>query len=239
MNYDTFYSEFTSALQTHDIKMTDKAQHNVGLYFHMLLQAQERMNLTSYRTINDFVCYHLLDTVKLAELVEFQPTMKLLDIGSGGGVPGMILAAMHDWKNVGLVESIQKKSTFLKETAQKLGLDYVDVYAERAEELAHQTDHREQYDIVTARALAPLPQALELTAAFVVQDGLLLLHRGANESSKLSDDLYKRLGISHEDTHSYTLPGRNDEFRVHIYKKTAQTQEKYPRKPGKIRKDPL
>lgn len=239
MNFETFYTEYISALNEHEIKMTDKAQHTVGLYFHLLMQAQERMNLTSYRSVGDFVCYHLLDTLKLNELIQFKPEMKLLDIGSGGGVPGLILAALHDWKNVGLVESIQKKSTFLKEVAQHVGMNNIDVYAERAEELAHQTDHREQYDIVTARALAPLPQAIELTAPFVMRNGILLLPRGANESSELSEELYDTLGISYEETHSYTLPGRNNEFQVHIYKKIAQTHEKYPRKPGKIRKDPL
>lgn len=239
MTFQEFYHDFQASLKKYDIILSEQTQQMVGLYFHLLMQAQERMNLTSYRTIDDFVQYHLLDTLNLAKYIQIEPEMRLLDIGSGGGIPGMILSALFKWKSVGMVESIQKKAQFLNETAQQLGFETVEIHAERAEELAHLPKNREQYDIVTARALAPLPQALELTAPFARHNGLILLPRGANEVVTISEEISVVLGIIHENTHEYSLPGREDTFKLVILKKTAPTQEKYPRKPGKIRKHPL
>lgn len=239
MNFNEFFKECLTNMEQYPVNITDIAKEKTARYFFYLMQAQAKMNLTAYRTIDAFVRYHLLDTLELSFCIHFQPGMKLLDVGSGGGVPGLLLAAMYDWQSVVLVESIQKKAEFLASAAREMGLDGVEVHTERAEDLAHHPDHRDQYDIVTARALAPLPQALELTAAFIKPGGTLFLPRGAGESTETATVLKEALGITLEQTHEYTLPGRNEAFRVFIYKKTTSTQDKYPRKPGQIRKHPL
>lgn len=239
MTYDDFYNEYLTNIEHYAIQLPDTVKDKLARYFFLLMQTQEKMNLTAYRTVDDYVRYHLLDTLQLVSCIKYQPGLCLVDVGSGGGVPGILLAAWFEWKNVGLIESIHKKADFLRSSILEMEINEVQVYAERAETLAHDPIHREQYDRVTARALASLPQALELTAAFVKTGGYLFLPKGMSETAQCAEQAANTLGMYLETSHEYTLPGREDAFKLFIYKKETPTQEKYPRKSNQIQKNPL
>lgn len=246
-SWEAFQEEYAASIRQHEIMLNDKALQTTGLYFFHLLQAQQTMNLTAYRSIEDMVRYHLLDVLRLDSILQdfhlFEPPIYLLDVGSGCGVPGLLLAALHqDTESnleVSLLESVQKKALFLQKTTEAMKIKGVVVYNERAETLAHHPLHREHYHFVTARALAALPQALELTAGFLRVNGGLLLPRGARESGDISEFTEALLGVDFMRGEPYTLPGRLDPFQVCIYRKVSMTDPKYPRKPGKVGKNLL
>ena len=138
-------------------------------FLNLLYEANARMNLTAIREPAEAWSRHVLDSLTLLPMVATAEARSLIDIGSGGGAPGIPLAIVCPELEVGLVETTGKKARFLEETAATLGLDNVTVFNDRAERLAaHGEPQRERWDLVTARAVGRLPVLLELTLPFEI-----------------------------------------------------------------------
>lgn len=130
---------------------------------------------------------HVLEAVALAQLLPApNPGTRLLDVGSGGGFPGMVLAIMRPDLEVALLDSRQKKTAFLRATAQELGLPLVVLHA-RAEDLVRDVDHASRYDLVTARAVAPMVRLLPWTLPFLAPGGLLYAVKGERWREELEE----------------------------------------------------
>lgn len=128
---------------------------------------------------------HVLESVALAALLPSSTSgARVLDVGSGGGFPGLVIAIMRSDLSVTLLESRQKKADFLRTTSQELGLRTL-VLQGRAEELARQPEHRASFDVVTARAVAPMQRLLPWTLPFLVPGGLLYAVKGARWQEEL------------------------------------------------------
>jgi 16S rRNA (guanine527-N7)-methyltransferase len=166
---------------------------------------------------------------------------RCVDVGSGGGLPGIPLAIAFPELQVTLLESAGKKTAFLREVVDDLGLTGVSVRSGRAEEVARDPDERDAYDLAVARALAPLPVALELCLPYVCPGGIVVLPRGSDLANQLADgeaaaeQLAARLHppIVLDDPE---LPaGRS----LVVAEKLGPTPERYPRRPGMAAKRPL
>lgn len=182
---------------------TDTEQ-KLSQYLDLLLAANERMNLTRIRDRADAETFHVGDALKL---LPFLPnwSFPLADVGSGGGVPGMVLAIARPDVDVTLIESVGKKADFLREAAETLGLENVEVFNGRAERLPYR-----QFDVVTSRAVAPLDKLLRWCRPLVRAGGTLLAMKGP----KLPEELDAAAGIIKQQkatitTHAYELGGQS------------------------------
>jgi 16S rRNA (guanine527-N7)-methyltransferase len=213
--------------------------HRLCAFVHGLVEANQTVNLVRFGNLNELWIRHVLDSLTLAPHVDEQSA--ILDVGSGGGFPGIVLAlAMEQFGRVALVESTGKKCRFLQQACDALGLETIEVLHDRAENLAHQDAFRAQFDVVTARALAPLPTLLELSAPFARVGGRILAMKGARAEQEVSD------ASRACDLLSITLNRRihptdlsNSSPCILEFVKNAATALDYPRRTGMAAKRPL
>lgn len=159
------------------VPTTPERLDRLEVYLATLQKWQKAINLVGPKTLNDPWRRHILDSAQIAE--EIEPTDKVVDLGSGAGLPGMIIAIMTD-ADVHLVESDQRKATFLREAA-RMTETTITVHTDRAEEIEPLNS-----DVVTARALAPLPRLLPWVHRHVKKDGKSLLLKGADVDQELT-----------------------------------------------------
>lgn len=185
---------------------------------------------------------HIADSLAGLEVEEIRGAGRLVDIGSGAGFPGLVLAAALPETEVVLLDSVRKKMEAAAAIARELGLNNVDCVWGRVEEVAGDgSPHRESYDVVTARALAPLAVLLEYAAPFLKVGGSLVAWKGSPESSELvaAEPAAEQLGFE-TGTLVATKPFEGS-LRRHLYvaRKTTQTPVRFPRRAGVARKRPL
>jgi len=186
----------------------------IGDYLGRLIAMNELVNLTRITTPEDAWSRHVLDALTLVpHLVDLEPGARVVDVGSGGGVPGIPLAIARPDLRVSLVEATDKKCAFLRAVTRALGLK-VDVVTERAEKLA--TGHlKGAFDVVTARAVAPIETLLGWTAPLAKPGGALLFIKGerADEELAAAKPALRRFRCAHEQT-ALTPTGRVVVLRV-------------------------
>lgn len=194
------------------------------------------LNLVGYKDFEEAFAYLYSDSVlpiRIDDLGE-----KFIDVGSGGGVPGVLLSVEFG-RRVLLIDSICKKIDFVKQTCSELGIDTVETMCVRAEELKNVGDYFEKFDAATARAVSKLPTVLELTAPYVRVGGKILLYKGPGYNEELGHSInaMKELGIRLLETRNYSIRGKSRYLLV--FEKTHSTPRKYPRKTGIPEKNPI
>lgn len=209
-----------------------------------LREGNKRVNLTSITDPAEIETRHFLDSLTAAlplldRLKNGEP-LRLVDVGSGGGVPGLPLKIAFPAIRVTLVESVNKKADFLRQAVAELGMPDVDVVAERAETAGRLPQHRDAYDWVTARALGTLPVVVELTAPFLVSGGLLVAQRSGDLDAQLlhAAPAFKALHMWTRTPIYLDIPQLHGHGLV-VGEKYAPTPAAYPRRPGLPRKRPL
>jgi 16S rRNA (guanine527-N7)-methyltransferase len=217
-------------------------------YRDLLLDWNRRVNLTSITEPEDVETRHFLDSLTSAApllarwgVAGAQSPLRCIDVGSGGGFPGVPLKVALPRLQVTLLESTGKKADFLDALVAALALDRVAVIAERAETLAHAPAHREAYDVAFARALGPLPVLLELTLPFLRVGGLVVAARRGDVPAELGAASYAReaLGGGLVEVVPVTVPPLDDGRVLVVVEKARPTPAAYPRRPGMPAKRPL
>jgi 16S rRNA (guanine527-N7)-methyltransferase len=224
------------------------------LYYETLIDWNSRVNLTAITTYEGVQVRHFLDslTVGAAFLEELghkaseraaapPPGTRLLDVGTGAGFPGIPLKIMWPQMQVVLADSIGKKTAFLSALSAALGLRGVEVITARAEELGRNRQHREQYMVVTARAVASLPLLCEYCLPLVKVGGWMLAPKKGDISLELQEAKKAAtiLGGSEPRLHRFILPGEEEERFVVAVKKVKGTPQGYPRRVGLAKTQPL
>lgn len=183
---------------------------------------------------------HIPDCLEFFNIHEDVSGMKIADLGTGGGLPGLVLAQQAPDAEFTLIDSRQKKLEAIGSMAEELEIMNINLDSGRFEELAHQEKHRDTYDIVVARAVAPLPVLLEYTVGFIKEGGELLAWKGTNYKEELSaaKAAMELLDLDLEKEHHYTLPS-GEERVILQFRKMGPTPDKYPRTTGKPKKNPL
>lgn len=212
---------------------------NVNKFKKYLLEENEKHNLISRKTAREELDKHIEDSIKLLEFISLQGK-KVLDIGSGAGFPGMILAIYCQDSKFTLLESDLKKSTFLDNTYKNLCLKNISIMRKRAEELARESNYREKFDCCTSRAVASINVMLEYALPFLKKDGQLFLWKGRNyeQEVKEAQNALEILGGVVEDVYFYNLMEERDRAII-VIRKEEETPEKYPRRTGMPAKRPL
>ncbi len=217
-----------------ELQLSDESFAKLTSYIERLLSENKRMNLTSIRDAEQAWQRHIVESVEIARLLP--PVGNLLDVGSGGGLPGMVMAIMRPEIDVTLLESVGKKARFLAETAEALELTNLEVICARAEDAAGEDSKlRDGFELVTARAVAAMPTLVELTAPFVSPDCLLLAIKGekAKEELKLAEKAMQALQVELLEVK------RLDTATLVWLRKTAATPRRYPRRVGEPKRKPI
>jgi 16S rRNA (guanine527-N7)-methyltransferase len=208
----------------------------------LLLEANQRMNLTRVTLPDEVARLHLLDALAALPIIDALAPHRAIDLGSGGGVPALPLALARPEIRWTLVDSVGKKATVLREFAEALGIRNVTVIAERAEALGQDPIHREGYDLVTARACAPLPVLAELALPLLTRGGSLVTWKGQLDDD---DDEVRRgraaigqLGGDRVEILPTGLPALGG-HRFVTARKERSTPARFPRRPGEPRRRPL
>lgn len=206
----------------------------------LLLAANERLNLTRIIEPEAIARLHILDAVAALPFVDALAPRRCLDLGSGGGVPGIPLAIARPETEWILVESVRKKADVLASFAETLGLSNVTVVAERAETLGRDPAHRERHDLVTARACAALPVLAEYALPLLRVGGSLLAWKGAlaDDELRAGGAAASTLGGSAPEVEPSGIDALGD-HRFVLIRKVGRTPVRYPRRPGLPARVPL
>ncbi len=235
-----FQTELTKAMTAMGLMLTAKQVSQFCLFQDMLLETNKVMNLTAITEPADVAVKHMADSLSCYNKAYFAPSARILDLGTGAGFPGIPLLIYRSDLQMTFFDSLQKRLRFIQDVLQQTGLQ-ADCLHGRAEEMAHQAAYREQFDIVTSRAVARLPILAEWALPYVKQDGFFISLKGAQyeEEIKESKQALQILGGSIEEVRPVALPGLTDKRAVIYIRKTKASPKKYPRKPKMAAKNPL
>ena len=201
-----------------------------------LLEENAKVNLTAITDPSEVAVKHFADSLSLLKYVDLPKNASLLDLGSGAGFPGMALKLFRPDLKVTLADAAKKRCAFLERLGERLNIRDVSVVWGRAEDLGQMASYREQFDFVTARAVAALPLLLEYCLPLVRVDGAFLAMK-AKEEPEAAKNALTVLGGELAAVHRYHLD--QEERTVFVIKKRVATPEKYPRRAGIPEKRPL
>ncbi len=208
-------------------------------YKELLIEWNKKMNLTAIEQEEDIITKHFIDSLSIASYIP--DTAKVIDIGTGAGFPGIPLKILKKDLSITLLDSLNKRITFLEEVIRNLSLENIQAVHARAEELAHKEEYREQYDIAVSRAVAPMHTLLEYMLPYVKIGGKCICMKGPNlqEESKDLQNCLETLGGKIEKIEEIVLPETEIKRNIMLIKKENKTPKKYPRNPGMPSKKPL
>ncbi len=227
---------FKSLLEKSNIKLEDHTIDKLLDYLHLLAEKNKVMNLTAIREENEIIEKHFIDSLFLKDLLH-ENDKEIIDVGTGAGFPGLVLAICFPEKNFLLVDSVKKKVEFLNEVIENLGLENVSTSSERAEDLIINT--RSKYDIGLCRGVANLRIILEYMIPFLKVNGRFLPQKLNENEVEESGNALKILNSKISKIHKFSLPLLRDERLVIEVVKTKEISAKYPRKTGIPAKKPL
>ena len=233
--------QFVEALREKGINLTPEQLQQFYRYFEVLVEWNEKMNLTAITDQPSVYLKHFYDSISMAFYVDFSKNISICDVGAGAGFPSIPLKICFPQLKVTIVDSLNKRILFLTHLSKQLKLSNVQFVHARAEEFGQNPTYREKYDLVTARAVARLSVLSELCVPLVKVGGQFVAMKAAAAQDELSDakKALTILGSEKVREYSFTLPVENSERSLFVFNKVKSTPKKYPRKPGDPNKSPL
>ena len=231
--------DFKQKLNEFDIKINDEQIKSFEKYMNLLLEWNEKINLTAITQPEEIKLKHFVDSLTVLKYINEDD--KVIDIGTGAGFPGIPLKIMNKNTKITLLDSLNKRINFLNIVIEKLDLSNIQAIHGRAEEIARNKLYREKYDVAVSRAVANLSTLTEYMLPFVKIGGKCICMKGANVNEELerAQNAIKELGGEIERVDNFYLSDNDNERNIIVIKKVKETNSKYPRKAGTPSKEPL
>ena len=231
--------QFKKGLSDLNINLTEKQIEQFLKYYEILVETNKVMNLTAITEFDEVIEKHFLDSLSLVRVFELNRNVKILDLGTGAGFPGIPLKITFPEIDIVLADSLNKRVKFLNEVVETLQLKQVETVHGRAEELAKNKKYREQFDLCTSRAVANLSSLSEYCIPFVKEGGRFISYKSGEIEEEV--DQAKRaihvLGGKLDQVYKFDLHEQKRSFV--IIEKVKKTPAVYPRKAGTPTKEPL
>jgi 16S rRNA (guanine527-N7)-methyltransferase len=220
---------------------SDTQKQALERFVDLFFKENEIANLSGCRDRKTFWRKHVVDAAMLDQLVRLHPGQKVVDIGTGGGLPGLVLAILHPKVSFVLVDSHRKKTDACERMRAELGLANVTVVRGRAEKLGRDPAYRETFDWAVSRAVSALPVLLEYALPLVIPGGWFVSYKGPDPADEVAASRWpiKALGGRLDATRSFTLPEGDDQRSLVFVEKIGRTTKAFPRKCGAARKSPI
>lgn len=221
--------------------LSERQTEQFRQYFELLIDWNQRINLTAIEDPVDVVDKHFIDSVLTMKVSGSLAGKRLIDVGTGAGFPGVPLKIMAPELSLCLFDSLQKRINFLTELCSSLDLSGVEMVHGRAEEFGRNSDYREQYDLATARAVAKLPVLAELCLPFVKVGGVFIALKGPELEQELNESkkALQEMGGKIMRVENIKLGHDQYERNLVVVEKMKPTPKKYPRKAGTPQKSPI
>ena len=205
MNYNT--EKFRQGLVNLKLELTEKRIEQFLKYYEMLIEKNKVMNLTAITEYDEVIEKHFLDSISLCQVYDLSKQVKILDMGTGAGFPGIPLKIAFSEVEITLADSLNKRIKFLDEVVAELGLEKVTTVHARAEELARNKEYRENYDLVVSRAVANLSTLGEYCIPFVKMGGNFISYKSGeiDEEVNAAGKAIKILGGQIKDVYKFDL----------------------------------
>lgn len=231
-------NKFVEELRKLNIEVTDNQLKQLEKYYELLVEWNEKFNLTNITDKEQVYLKHFYDSITLVKVIDLNNEETLCDIGTGAGFPGLVLKILFPNLKVILVDALNKRTIFLKEVIKNLQLDNIEVYHDRAEDFAK--NNIEKYDIVTARAVAHLSILLEYSIPMIKINKYFIAMKANIESEiEESTTALEKLDSKIIEIEKFKLPIENSNRTIIKIEKIKKTNKKYPRKNSEIKKKRL
>lgn len=227
--------------KNNEIDLSDKQLEQFQIFYDYMIEMNQVMNLTSIIEEDEVILKHFYDSMSVVKHYDFNQGEYVIDVGTGAGFPGIPLAILLPGIQFTLMDSLNKRITFLKDVVEKCGLKNVECIHSRAEELAKDEKYREKYDICVSRAVANLSILLEYCIPFIKKGGKFISYKSISSEEELSasKNAQNKLCCKLKNNISFELPDTDNKRNFLIFEKFDHTASKYPRNNGIPRKKPL
>ena len=242
LNKNEFIDKIFKLAQNIGLELNTNQLEAFYMYKELVIEWNNNINLTAIVDDDEFIIKHIIDSLQVLKYIK--QGQSIIDVGTGAGLPGVIIAIYFEGNvKVTLLDALNKRVDFLNEVIKSIGLKNVQAVHGRAEEKAREINFREQFDVVISRAVAVLNILIELTAPFVKVGGCAIYMK----SERIEEEILKASNASKEmclvytDIKKYELQ-LDEEIIIHtllLYKKNSNVNNKYPRQFSKIKKNPL
>lgn len=230
------YQYSKNLFEKYNLGLSEDIYNKFAVYADFLVEYNQNVNLTAITDGNQILIKHFLDSVLIEKYCSIPQNASLIDVGTGAGFPSVPLKLFRPDIKITLLDSLNKRITFLKLLCEKLDIQ-ADFIHGRAEDFGRNPDFREKFDVSCARAVANLSALSEFCLPFVRKDGLFISMKGFSENIDNARNSVKILGGAFERNIDYSL--ENDSRRIVVIRKISHTLTKFPRNSGQIKKNPL
>ena len=231
--------KFKSGLKKLNISLSDEQIQQFLDYYEILVETNKVMNLTAITEFDEVIEKHFLDSLSLCQVYNLNCEIKILDMGTGAGFPGIPLKIAFPEIDLVLADSLNKRIKFLEDVLVKLQIKKGKALHARAEEMGHNREYREQFDLCVSRAVANLSSLSEYCIPFLKEGGKFISYKSGeiDEEVNQAQRAIKILGGKVEEIYKFDLYEQKRSFV--IIKKEKKTPKNYPRKAGTPTKSPL
>ncbi|MDD6232071.1 MAG: 16S rRNA (guanine(527)-N(7))-methyltransferase RsmG [Frisingicoccus sp.] len=232
---------FLKSLEKLNIHLNEKQVYQFMKYYEMLIETNKVMNLTAITDFDEVIDKHFVDSLALIQAIDLNKELKVIDIGTGAGFPGIPLKIAFPELDILLLDSLNKRIHFLNQVISELGLENIQTIHGRAEDFGKNPLYREKFDLCVSRAVANLSTLSEYCVPFVQVDGYFISYKSGKVQEELdaSRHAVDILGGKVEKCLNYALADTDMERSLVVIHKLKPTKKAYPRKAGKPSKEPL
>ena len=232
---------FLKSLEKLNIHLNEKQMYQFMKYYEMLIETNKVMNLTAITDFDEVIDKHFVDSLALIQAIDLNKELKVIDVGTGAGFPGIPLKIAFPELDILLLDSLNKRIHFLDQVISELGLENIQTIHGRAEDFGKNPLYREKFDLCVSRAVANLSTLSEYCVPFVQVDGYFIYYKSGKVQEELdaSRHAVDILGGKVEKCLNYALADTDMERSLVVIHKLKPTKKAYPRKAGKPSKEPL